>query len=101
MVLEEYDPELIYVKGENNIVADALSRLDLLDDVETSKDTVPEKPTNVSLQEYLAISQDELPQNVYPLRMSLISTKQAKDVTIQTKLKDTTSGYISKQVRGG
>ena len=28
MVLEEYSPELIYIKGTKNIVADALSRLD-------------------------------------------------------------------------
>eukprot|EP00980_Cylindrotheca_fusiformis_P020525 scaffold7585_cov72-Cylindrotheca_fusiformis.AAC.2 len=60
-----------------------------------------EKTTLSQTREYLAISQDELPHNVYPLRMSLISTEQAKDVTIQTKLKDTTSGFISKQVRGG
>ena len=32
MVLEEYDPELIYIKGPDNVVADALSRLDLLED---------------------------------------------------------------------
>ena len=29
MILEEYGPELIYLKGEHNIVADTLSRLDL------------------------------------------------------------------------
>jgi len=28
LVLEEYGPELRYIKGEHNIVADALSRLD-------------------------------------------------------------------------
>jgi hypothetical protein len=27
LLLEEYGPELIYIKGENNIVADALSPL--------------------------------------------------------------------------
>ena len=30
LIIEEYGPELIYVKGENNIVADALSRLPIL-----------------------------------------------------------------------
>ena len=29
LVLEEFGPELNYIKGENNIVADALSRLDM------------------------------------------------------------------------
>ena len=29
LILEEYGPELCYIKGENNEVADTLSRLDL------------------------------------------------------------------------
>ena len=32
LILEEFDPELVYIKGEHNIVADALSRLRLSDD---------------------------------------------------------------------
>eukprot|EP00980_Cylindrotheca_fusiformis_P014480 scaffold3873_cov150-Cylindrotheca_fusiformis.AAC.1 len=101
MVLEEYNPELIYLKGEDNVVADALSRLDLLDDVDKSTNTTSANSTDVTLPEYLAISQDELPANIYPLRMSLLSSEQLKDTTIQAKLKDPTSGYIIKQVRGG
>ena len=31
LLLEEYSPELRYIKGEDNIVADALSRLDMVD----------------------------------------------------------------------
>ena len=27
LILEEFGPELKYIKGENNVVADALSRL--------------------------------------------------------------------------
>jgi hypothetical protein len=30
--LEEYSPDIRYIKGENNIVADALSRLELSDE---------------------------------------------------------------------
>ena len=29
LILEEFNPTLTYIKGENNIVADALSRLDI------------------------------------------------------------------------
>jgi hypothetical protein len=32
LILEEYNPELRYIKGENNIVADALSRLNMTAD---------------------------------------------------------------------
>ena len=28
LILEEFSPELIYIKGQNNVIADALSRLD-------------------------------------------------------------------------
>ena len=29
LYIEEYSPDLQYIKGENNVVADALSRLDM------------------------------------------------------------------------
>jgi hypothetical protein len=29
LILEEYGPELEYIKGERNVAADALSRLDI------------------------------------------------------------------------
>ena len=31
LIIEEFSPELIYIQGERNIVADALSRLDIVD----------------------------------------------------------------------
>ena len=48
MVLEEYGPELIYIKGQDNVVADALSRLDLIPDDESP----PSKEHNQRLYEY-------------------------------------------------
>ena len=29
LYIEEYSPDLMYIKGDNNVVADALSRLDM------------------------------------------------------------------------
>ena len=31
LILEEYNPELIYIQGSKNIVVDSLSRLDIVD----------------------------------------------------------------------
>ena len=31
LILEEYNPELIYIQDSKNITADALSRLDIVD----------------------------------------------------------------------
>ena len=33
LIIEEFSPELVYIQGEINIVADALSRLEIIDDV--------------------------------------------------------------------
>ena len=34
LVIEEYGPKIFYILGPNNVVADALSRLPKIDDVE-------------------------------------------------------------------
>ena len=35
LILEEYDPEILYIKGENNIAADGISRLDYNEEEKT------------------------------------------------------------------
>jgi hypothetical protein len=42
LILEEYGPELHCIKGESNVVADALSRLDMLADHPVSEEEVAE-----------------------------------------------------------
>ena len=34
LILKEFGPELKYIKGENNVVADALSRIEMSDNQE-------------------------------------------------------------------
>ena len=34
LIIEEFSPELVYIQGEKDIVADALSRLEIIDDVD-------------------------------------------------------------------
>jgi hypothetical protein len=62
MVLEEYNPELVYLPGRLNIVADALSRLDFDDGIEDAQ-----------LNELLAFDESELPLTSYPLLSNIIS----------------------------
>ena len=93
MILAEYDPELVYIKSPDNLVADALSRLELLPDEET-----PIKDMN--FLEWLNLEQEELPADSYPLHWALIEREQQSDSRLQrafTKHK----GYHSKVICGG
>ena len=77
LVLEEFGPELNYIKGENNIVADALSRLDM----DTDKEIF-------NLTEAAGYDSDDLPQGAFPIRYADIQKCQQKDLSLQAKLKN-------------
>lgn len=75
LIIEEFGPELIYIKGTNNIVADALSRLDML----------PNTPNIQKHEEHLLFSMsenyasDDLPSDAFPLQYKYIEKFQLKD----------------------
>jgi len=93
LILEEFGPELIYIKGENNIVADALSRLDM-----------QEQPPDTQSIDYLAecfgLDDKDLPIYAFPLKYSLIQKHQQADAELleQAKLNPK---YTLKTFRGG
>ena len=72
----------------------ALSRLNLIPDP-------AEAASGPTTPDYLDIHRNELPGDIYPLRISLPSSAQRKDTSIQTQLHHSNSGYITKEVRGG
>lgn len=83
LILEEYGPELRYIKGENNIVADALSRLNMMSDEQFEKERTE--------HDLLAFDNDDLPEN-YPLSYAEIHDEQLEDEDLQeryVRLKDT------------
>ena len=85
LILEEFAPQLIYVKGENNIVADALSRL-AINDVTTARPESSE-PTVSYLAELYGLDDVDLPDDAYPLKYSLIDQYQRQDLTLLNKTK--------------
>ena len=58
LILEEFSPELIYIKGSKNTVIDALSRLDKIDNLNknstNSNNNNKHEPTLESLSENFA-----------------------------------------------
>jgi len=85
LLLEEFDPKLTYVKGTNNIVADALSRLEIAEEEFSAKAFANE----------LANEEEDFPTG-YPLSYKEIAFRQKKDRALQNKLRTQPELYIKK-----
>ena len=72
LILEEFVPELKYVKGENNVVSDVLSRLDISDNKEI-----------FNISEICGYNEDYLPDGSYPIRYHDISKAQKTGAKIK------------------
>ena len=90
LILEEYGPELIYIQGKKNVVADALSRLDL----ETDKSKV--QPNMQSLAEHFGLDSKDLPREVHPTNYKTIMHYKQKDKKLVKLLKSSTLDYSQK-----
>ena len=74
-LLEEYGPEIRHVPREKNVVADALSRLDMLDnEYNTVKFESPRPPLS-----YSYVTKVDIEEEQFPMKPKLIAKKQTKD----------------------
>jgi len=83
LILEEYGPELRYIKGESNIVADALSRLDI-----DESTPLPDVRDAASMAEAFDFEDLELPSETFPLHLTNIAKHQRDDAALQKLVKD-------------
>jgi transposase InsO family protein len=97
LIIEEYSPELIYLKGQTNIVADALSRLELA----TPEISNEEMHDMHYLADNFGLEDDDLPEDVYPLQYKLIATHQNKQKDLFIKLNKKQDGFHLKSFCGG
>ena len=75
LIIEEFGPKLKYIKGENNVVADTLSRL--------------EKSNNqwiLNISELYGYDDEDLPDSAYPIRYHDIAKAQETNAKLQQKL---------------
>ena len=68
LTLKEFGPELKYIKGEKNVVADALSRLEMSDNQEI-----------LNISELYGYDDEDLPASAYPIRYHDIAKAQKSD----------------------
>ena len=75
LILEEFGPELKYIKGENNVVANALSWLEMIDN---------QYILNISV--LYGYDDADLPDSAYPISYPDIPKAQNTDSKIKQKL---------------
>jgi len=94
LILEEYSPNLIYLAGEKNIVADGLSRLHY------QTPGPLESYTSLLLYNSELHDADDIPQ--YPMRLSTLQRAQQADTELLNKVKaDRSKRYSITAFRGG
>jgi hypothetical protein len=105
LVLKEYGPELHYIKGEDNIVADALSRLNLNEPKEDAHEVFvfqhgytqysPEQ-----MAECFAGNKDDMPTS-YPLTYMQIHTEQQNDEALKDYIDKHLAAYCTEGFKHG
>ena len=96
LILEEYSPELLYIKGTHNIVADALSRLDLDEDLGNQAEALCLE----TMAELFAEDEENFPKE-FPLSYRQLAYEQQRDNYIQQKLLETPQRYKKEDFKHG
>ena len=71
LISEEYNPELRYIKGGNNVVAGFLSRLAML--------PLESQPTQLNMAEHFGLEEDHPPKAAFPLSYKTLMIHQQAD----------------------
>eukprot|EP00957_Ditylum_brightwellii_P074652 5673940-Ditylum_brightwellii.AAC.1 len=80
MVIEDFGPEIIYIKGDDNVVADAMSRL-----------LTKKAPDLYTIADYCG--NEQLSEDIFPVQLKLLQTEQQKDKKLTEKAKTSKATY--------
>ena len=84
LIIEEFGPDLKYIKGEHNVVADVLSRMNLTE-------------TEFSVDAF-AFDEGDFPES-YPLSYKQIAYEQQRYAPLQAKLTEEDSTYRTEKIK--
>ena len=102
MALERFGVQLKYVRGEDNIVADALSRLNFKEN-DSSKPEFYDDSYDITTD--IDFDDKDLPEIIFPLKFKNIAQAQSRDSTLMTALKATKNSkdpkFTIESFRGG
>ena len=91
LLIEEFGPTIEYIKGPKNILANVLSRLNLVSLPSDLQDMV----------DCYGLDKDDLPCDAFPITYQLINRNQTKDKTLLTTIKQGAKHYMLKEFHGG
>ena len=84
LIIEEFGPDLKYIKGEHNVVADVLSRMNLSE-------------TEFSMDAFV-FDEEDFPES-YPLSHKQIAYEQQRYAPLQAKLTEEDSTHRTEKIK--
>ena len=99
LYIEEYSPDLKYIKGEHNVVADALSRLEMDEETSLHEALI----TDEMCSDWYCYAKEEQNYDSHPLSYQQLEKAQRADMSLMKILKmdNLPYQYRSYHGRGG
>jgi hypothetical protein len=95
LLIEEFGPTFLHIKGEKNVIADALSRLDA-----NFNEKLPTEPTNDSMA-YIFMTKEDVKETDFPLSPTLIAKYQRLDNELKRRsTKSRSQNFSTKTIEG-
>ena len=91
LIIEEYAPELIYIQGEHNIVADALSRLDIMP-ITSHTEQLHDMHY---LSEQFGLEKDNIHKDTFPVHYKLLAKEQLKDKALLKQVRTSDAFHLT------
>ena len=97
LYIEEYSPDLQYIKGENNVVADALSRLEMDEEPNPHEALITEE----MCLDWYCYAKEEQTYDSHPLSYEHLEKAQRADKSLQKILHMDNLPYQMHSFQGG